>query len=352
MRPIKKRVTLKDIAAELDLTVHTVSKALRGLPGMSENTRYAVQEVARRLGYRTKEQERSMMLEQIPLHSSQMRRFIFLIAAEQGLRSALHNALLESVQTRLAEAGHRIEVVFVPENLQFDDMFDAWVKQNNILFADGIFISPVISQEIEQKLIDLQLPRILLNFPPIGAKIDSVIWNIYDAMQQSVIHLASLGHERIMYIGYHDKYRGFELRWNAFRTTMEQIGSTVETGQHILNMEIDQEQWTLNWHHLVESIKPTAFICATQEALIRTYMACNSYHKKFPDDYSLIALEPEPSLQGFLPQITRPAFNVKEAGYRAVHKMLWRIANPSLPYEHTLIQGGLHFGTTVKAIAD
>ena len=47
----RKRVTLKDIAAELGLTHPTVSRALAGHEGISEETRKKVQQAARRLGY-------------------------------------------------------------------------------------------------------------------------------------------------------------------------------------------------------------------------------------------------------------------------------------------------------------
>ncbi|MEJ9159639.1 hypothetical protein [Paenibacillus graminis] len=95
--PIRKKVTLQHLATELGLTVHTVSKALRGLPGMSEYTRNEVLLLAHKLGYHTKEQERSLLFENTPVYSGQSRRFIFLIAARQGLQSPLHHVLLESV---------------------------------------------------------------------------------------------------------------------------------------------------------------------------------------------------------------------------------------------------------------
>lgn len=81
--PIKKKITLKQLADELGLTVHTVSKALRGLPGMSEHTRNEVRLLADKLGYHTKEQERSQLFENTPLYAGAGRRFIFLIAADQ-----------------------------------------------------------------------------------------------------------------------------------------------------------------------------------------------------------------------------------------------------------------------------
>jgi LacI family transcriptional regulator len=41
---------------------------------------------------------------------------------------------------------------------------------------------------------------------------------------------------------------------------------------------------------------------------------------------------------------------IRESGIRAAERMLWRMANPHLPYEHTLLQGGFYEGSTVKAI--
>jgi LacI family repressor for deo operon, udp, cdd, tsx, nupC, and nupG len=44
-------IGIKDVAREVDMSTATVSRALRGLPGVSEETRAMVSEAARRLGY-------------------------------------------------------------------------------------------------------------------------------------------------------------------------------------------------------------------------------------------------------------------------------------------------------------
>ncbi len=46
-----KRATVKDIASELNVSLSTVSKALTGKSGISEDTRQAVNDTARRMGY-------------------------------------------------------------------------------------------------------------------------------------------------------------------------------------------------------------------------------------------------------------------------------------------------------------
>jgi LacI family transcriptional regulator len=345
---IRKKITLKHIADKLNLTVHTVSKALRGLPGMSEETRNSVRQAALELGYRTKEQERSMTLDGIPLFPSKSRRFILLIASGQGLGLTIHQPLLEGIQSRLAEAGHKVEICFVPKSLNSGEEFSSWLIQNEIMYADGIFISPLIPASMEQRIIELELPRIMLNFPPFGAKLDSIIWDVFNAMQQSVDYLVKRGHKRIMYIGDVKSTRGYKLRWMAFRDSMDEIGIEVNPDEHMLRSDDRLEEWMKNWLDHIARYAPTAFICATEQALTRIYLACNATGKRIPSDYSIICLEP--NVQGGMPEIARPVLPVKETGYRAGDRMIWRIANPSLPFEHIRLQGSFTPGNTIQNI--
>ncbi|MDQ0060570.1 LacI family DNA-binding transcriptional regulator [Paenibacillus harenae] len=344
--PIRKKVTLQHIANQLQLTVHTVSKALRGLPGMSEETRQAVRQAAHELGYRTKEQERSMSLDGIPLFPSKPRRFILLLASGQDVALTIHQPLLEGMTSRLAEAGHKIELCFVPDGLNSDEHFSTWLLHHGIMYADGIFISPLIPASIERRLISLELPRIMLNFPPFGAKIDSIIWDVFNAMQQSVDYLVNRGHKKIMYIGDVKSRRGYKLRWMAFRDSMDDLGIEVRPDEHMLRSDDRLEEWKESWLDLVTRYEPTAFVCATEEALARTYLACNAAGKRLPLDYSIICLEP--NVQGGMPDIARPVLPIRETGYRAGDRMIWRIANPLLPFEHIRLQGDFAPGNTIR----
>ncbi|MBK9151736.1 MAG: LacI family DNA-binding transcriptional regulator [Saprospiraceae bacterium] len=48
---MKKRITIRDIAAMLSLTPSSVSRALSNHPGISETTKQRVQEAVKELGY-------------------------------------------------------------------------------------------------------------------------------------------------------------------------------------------------------------------------------------------------------------------------------------------------------------
>lgn len=140
------------------MTIQTVSKALRGHPGMSEETRGLVIQTAAALGYRTKEQLRQLEQERIAPFPLYTRRFI-LVQSERSL--GFLRLLLQGLNERFAEYGHRIDTLLLPEPTS-PEQFRHWLELHNVGYADGIFIAPrIVPGFMEQSLLELQLPRIL-----------------------------------------------------------------------------------------------------------------------------------------------------------------------------------------------
>ncbi|RAV12500.1 LacI family DNA-binding transcriptional regulator [Paenibacillus contaminans] len=344
--PRKKSIKLDDLAEELGLTAHTVSKALRGLPGMSEETRRAVREHAAKRGYFTKEQKQAASLEGVPLYAGKPYRFLFVVPTEQLKQSYIHHLLLQGLQERLAEIGHTATMLFMPDNVQTDQQFAAWMEQHEVSYADGIFMTPNTPLFAEQKLLELPMPRILLNFPPPGAPIDSIVWDVYDTTVLAVNHLLANGHKRIMYIGNIKQTRGYKLRWQAFVDAMDQAGLAVSPDDHLLFGTVRAEELTAMFLDKRKRMLPTALICASDLDLSWLYYAYGTLQQHIPTDCSLISLAASP-----LPSdVTRPAFLIKECGHRAADRMLWRIANPHAPYEQVRLISRLLEGSTVASI--
>lgn len=343
--PIKKKITLKTIADQLGLTVHTVSKALRGLPGMSEQTRNQVIELAVQMGYRTKEQERGMAVEQIPIYSSKPRRFVFIVPNTELV--SIHRSLYEGIQSRLSVFGHKLEMLFAPRDAASDSEFDEWADKHGLLFTDGLFLAPMIFPSTEEKLINLPLPKILLNYPPPVASVDSVIWDVSSAVHQSVRYLIANGHRRILYIGDIRMHRGFRLRWQAFQEALLYAGISVKEEQHLTRTGT-KNMYIQMLTEILTQEKPTAILAGIEHDLAWVYYGCSLLGRKIPNDYSLIGLEHSPNEH--IPDLTRPKLPIKEVGVRGADRMLWRLSNPSLPYEHIRLQGGFYEGGTVLAI--
>jgi LacI family transcriptional regulator len=338
----KKTVTLYHIADELGLTIQTVSKALRGHSGMSEETRGLVVKTAGRLGYRTKDQIHQLEQERIAAYPAYTKRFI-LVQSEQSL--GFLRLLLQGLHERFTEFGHRIDTLLLPERLSLAE-FQRWLELNEIGFADGIFMAPRLLPEfMEESLLALQLPRILLNFPPPEAKVDSVVWDVYEAMYMAVRTLIRAGHRRILYVGDIRLQRGFILRWQAFREAMKEIGVTAAEDEHAVDPREPGSPWLESFEAKFRLHQPTAVICGIDEEVAPVYYRLQTW-TRVPEDCSLLGFLNEPI--DHLPLVDRPALLIKETGYRAADRMLWRIANPQQPYEHIRLKGDFIVGTTIK----
>lgn len=343
--PIRKTITQQTIARELGLTVQTVSKAIKGKPGMAESTRKLIMQTAEQLGYFTNDQIRSMRAEFIAPYPNERRRFL-LVQTQQSV--SYNRLLLQGLHERFESFGHQVELVRLPESIR-EPAMSGWIEQNGIEFADGIFIAPsIVPRAWEQHLLRLPVPKILLNFPHSGTRVDSVIWDIYEATYQAVDYLRSIGHRKLMYVGDTYGQRGFILRWQAFQQAMRDFGTAVDPVAHSIGERSNRSQWIEDMRSKIVQHAPSAIICGIHGEVVDVLTICAELQLKVPEHVSFIGFLHEQ--HDSLPLFTRPLLSIRETGYRAADRMLWRLSNPTLPFEHTRIQGELFVGHTTAPL--
>ncbi|TLS49081.1 LacI family transcriptional regulator [Paenibacillus antri] len=344
--PSKKAVTLQTIADELNLTIHTVSKALRGLPGMSETTRRTVVERARELGYRTKEQEAGMTAERIPSVRARPRRFAMLLSGDLPF----HRQQTVGVQTRLAELGHTLYPLVVPSGLSEPSELESWLEKIGAEFTDGLFLSAVLPERLEAALLRIPMPKVLINYPSDLAEVDSVVWDVEYAVHRSMEALYANGHRNVLYVGEIEPFRGFRLRWRAFAIALKRAGAerAPDPDEHVTSDSGDRVEWMEKLRSRLSSGRYTAVFCAIPGTAEWAYAAAASLGLDVPESVSLVGMEHEE--HPYLPDLARPALFVKEAGERAAELMLRRIANPTLPYEHVRLKGPFLEGRTLRRL--
>ncbi|MDF2722010.1 MAG: hypothetical protein K0Q59_1685 [Paenibacillus sp.] len=342
--PIIKTVTLRTIALELGLSVETVYKALKGKPGMSETTRQLVVKTAENLGYFTKEQVLSLRADRVIPFSADRKRFLLLTTSPSN---NFYSLLLQGLRERFTTLGHHIDMLQLPSKIKAASMRE-WMDDNGLEFTDGLFVAPnLIPQEWEPNLLQLKVPIILLGYPKLGTRVDSVIWDIYEATFLAVDYLRSIGHRNIMYVGDTNRqHRGYVLRWLAFLHAMDEFRAGVNPEFHSIGDRSVNIHWLEELREKLIRNSPTAIICGIDGEVPAVFKLITELGLRIPDDISLIGLlNEQPEL---LPPFTMPLLAIRETGYRAADRMLWRIANPSLPYEHIRIHGELLIGSTTS----
>ncbi|MFB9754812.1 LacI family DNA-binding transcriptional regulator [Paenibacillus hodogayensis] len=343
----RKSITLRDLSKQLGLSVHTVSKALRGLPGMSEDTRNEVIRRAQEAGYRTKDQERVHAMERVPLYTAGKPYRFALIIPDRSVAMEINQLIIGGLQSKLAEYGHAMETIVVPYVFPEGSSYDEWEALHPLDYMDGLFIAPMVGQLQEKRLLAKRVPRILINFPGSAAAVDSIAWDVGTAVHQSVRYLHANGHRNIMYVGRMEGHRGFVIRWQAFGQAMAEAGLSFRPEDQMVAYD-NQSQWNTQFIEKLRLHQPTALLCGVKTDLAWIYHACSVVGKRIPEDISLISMHhmEEPHM----PELSRPVIRIRESGIRAAERMLWRLANPHQPYEHILLQGSFFEGATVRVL--
>lgn len=341
----KKEITLQHLADAAGVSIQTVSKALRGLTGVSEPVRHQLFQLAQEMGYASKAQERAQTIEQIPLHSSKPYRFKLIVPFRSSEANDMNPLLAEGLQQKMTSHGHTVEQLALPAEGEMS--VEAWARLHQIDHCDGLFLAPMLDRESMEAILNCPVPQVLIYFVKPGTRADSVIWDVGAAVCQSVEHLVQHGHRRILYVGdYLEEWRGFVLRWDAFVMTMRENGLSAVREDHMLRVRTTDRRSNMEeFAHRVRKQNITAVLCGVNYHLPWIYRACEENGIRIPEQLSLISLEN--TSNPYWPELSRPKLLIREAGTRAAERMLWRIANPNAPYEHTMLQGDFQPGKTV-----
>lgn len=204
----RKRVTLKDVAQETDLSISSVSLALRNDSRISEPVRERVKKVAHRLGY------------QVDLSGAMLRsskpKIIGIVAQ---LDQELHNKYVENINRCAQEAGYRT----ITQNASlFNDYRQGLEALSQLRINTCVAINPVFSGE--------ELPANLTPAVVVGqsalAGADLVRSSNYSGLHELVLHLKSLGHAEITYLDGPKSYSS-KIRRQALMRAGEEAGLKV-----------------------------------------------------------------------------------------------------------------------------
>ncbi len=338
-----KAVKLADIAAILNVSTVTVSKALSNQKGVSEEMREKIKQLADEMGYKTP----SAAQREKPDKSYN----IGVLIPEGFLDKygSFYWQMYQEVATKAVSKGcfTLLEVVS-----GYDEATNNLPKLIQERKTDGIIIIGKMRDAYLQKLKDdADLPTIYLDFCYGKTGCDAVLSNSYNGTNLLTNYLFEQGHTRIAYVGtllatesITDRYFGYmksllEHGQQHVRPDWVIKDRSIETG--IMYDETAME--------LPEDM-PTAFVCnsdLTASVLVKA-LRRNGY--RVPEDISVVGFDNYlyPGLCDI--GITTYEVDIKEMARRAVHNLLKKIANPKLVLGVATIEGHLVYKDSVKHI--
>ena len=310
-------VTLKDIAEELNVSINTVSRALRDMPDIGCETTSLVKETAIRLGYRKNlaasslKTAKSMMLGIIvpnicnPVYSY-IYKGIEKICNETGYTLMLGNSNSESEQ----------------ECRVLENMLDHGV--------DGIFLVPSMKDnQVLERLQEASIPYILLQrrFPGIDANM--VRSSDYEGGYLAAQHLYQSGHRSFVYISAPMYISSAKERYEGFLAYLKKQGLTQDA------IKIFESDSTRNggyqaakaWLGCKNGSSATAIFCFSDYMAYGVYAAITEAGLKVPEDISVIGYDNNEYSEIIYPPLTTVDMLPFEIGLRSAEKMLALLGN-------------------------
>ncbi len=282
----KKNVTVKDLAQHLNVSVTTVSKALRDLPGIGDETRHAVKELAGRLGYRPNMMARS-------LKSSESTHVGVLITKDITIQ--WYAQLVSRLEDVLREKGYTVVLSLAKDDAENErKCLEAFMGGH----VAGILAGPVFHRRDLRPLwevVEHGPPVVLFNCLE-ELPVNYVAVDHLSGMRQVVEYLIEMGHSRIGYLccppeafreGNNTRKEGFEAAFldnglRLDRNYMVEGLATFRNGYEKMNHLLGD--WGCDGF-------PTVFFCHNDEAAIGAMDAIRNHGLAVPNDISIIGYD-------------------------------------------------------------
>lgn len=206
------QITLQDLAYELNISVSTVSKALKGYPDVSEKTRQAVIELAEKLNFSPNVIASNLR--------TQHTKTIGVIVP-----NIVHHFFSNVIDGIIKEAEKNGYMVIL---LQSNDNYEMEQKQLNLLIqqqVDGILISLSVETDKFEHLERIQnrgIPLVMYDKVSKGINCSKVIIDDKKAAYDAVSYLIRKGYKRIAYFGGSLIAQNFSNRFLGYKQALEE----------------------------------------------------------------------------------------------------------------------------------
>ncbi len=329
----KKQITLSDIAEACGTSNVTVSKALAGKSGMSDELREKIIATAEKLGY-------------VSTKSAASGGIIAVLIPEKFLNpnGSLYWALYNNIAMRLKQDNFACiqEILSVEDEKKF--IMPAFFSSKNIT---GVISLGQLSREYLDKLSEKVKNLILLDYYFNDIDVDCIITNGYFGAYNLTSYLISQGHRDIGYVGTTLATSSIFDRYMGYMKAMIQHGLPIKEEWIINDRDMNNDRYQLI---KFPQNMPTAFVCNCDETAFCVIRDLKGIGFTVPDDISVVGYDNYHISEISEPPITTIDIDPKEMADTAVTTLLERIKNNKLPTRIQIIEGKPVYKGSVKAI--
>lgn len=342
MTKMTKSVRLTDIAEKLGVSVVTVSKALSGKKGVSEELRAKIRAVADEMGY-------------MPVHSPQEeagRSYTVGVMAFERYFNKVASFYWKMYQELTTQAIRQNCFTMLEVVADTDEEALAWPKLFDEKRVDGIIVIGKPKKEYLKMLYqNKKIPMVFLDFYDDELIVDSVVSDGFHGMYQMTEYLIKKNHEKIAFVGTLMYTESITDRYFGYCKALLEHGIEGRPEWVLNDRNFDDGFMGLNYKvALSEDDMPTAFACnndITAYALIRQLKE-NGY--RVPEDISVVGYDDYLYAEFGDSRITTYAVDMETMTREALTILVKRICGWEMYAKVSVISGKLIERKTVRKL--
>ncbi len=313
---LKRKITIKDVAAAAGVSTTTVSHSLTGKRHVKRETRERVQKAIETLNYKPN----------VIAQSLKQSRTNTIGVIVPDITNPFFTGLINTIENSANREGFSVILN------SYNDEPELEKKCINVLLqkqVDGIILAPGSGNEdYIRNTLSEEVPTVLMDRTLEGCRSDMVELDNYNASFQAVRYLLDLGHSRIGFIG------GFSGISSNREREKGYLDALAMAGQKGSDDYIQRKQARISGGYegtrelMRRPIPPTALFLGSNTLSLGAIQAMRELSLTCPEDISIISFGDFEWSTAFEPRLTCIHTPVEEMGQRAMKSLIKRIRNP------------------------
>jgi LacI family transcriptional regulator len=302
-----QQITIRDLALKLNISISTVSRALRNAPDVNPETKEAILKMAHQLNYEPNRVAQSLR--------SNKTNTLGVIVPEIALH--FFSTSISGMQKFAAEQGYSIMITQSLESFT--------TEKNNLQMlmasrVDGLIIS--LSSETTnvdhlRKILQKKTPIIMFDRVSEELDVSKVTVDDQDGVFKATSHLIKTGCKRIAFLGGPETLYISEQRKQGYLDACREYNIPVneELIVHCKDLQLDSINGAKKLLNLPE--RPDAIFCLNDPIAVTTMQLVKEKGIRIPDELSIIGFTDEPASRYIEPSLTTVAQPAFELGQEA-----------------------------------
>lgn len=330
-------ITITDVANEAGVSKSTVSKVLNNWSTISPETTAKVHAAIKKLNYIPNSRAVSFAKQ-----TTQNIVYLTNLSKRTAYKNPHMFDIMCGIYHELTEKDYTLTLVDTSEE---NYPGESALKEINRRSADGLIIhGSAITEELAQKLIEENIPHIIIGHPTFEERLCWIDTNHSLAGEYAAKHMVDCGYTDIMFIGGKKSDDISNQRLKGFKKGMNNHKIPVMQRRIIYTNATRQSAYETTLQQLQNYPIPHAIICENNTLALGVMKALEELSIHIPKDTAVLTFDQYPYSSIIDPTLTIIDIDVYDMGVQAGNMMIRKLENPNLLIQSfttlpTIIQG-------------